>query len=186
MAETLLQRVANGDQQALAELTDRYGGLVWSLARRFCYGTAEAEDAVQEIFVDLWKSAGRFDPAVAGEATFVAMIARRRLIDRRRRAGRIPPVSALSEGVEPAHERTEANPLEVREEAAAATEALETLRPEQQRVLRLSIYQGLSHEKIAETTGLPLGTVKTHMRRGLIRLRERLTGSGGASPDAAS
>ena len=59
---------------------------------------------------------------------------------------------------------------------AAAARALETLRPDQQRVLRLSIYQGLSHEKIAESTGIPLGTVKTHVRRGLIRLREILSG----------
>ncbi len=173
MSSHLLQSVATGDEQAFAALRDRYSGLVWSLARRFCYEPADAEDAVQEIFVDLWRSAARFDPAVAGEATFVAMIARRRLIDRRRRASRTPAMAGSSSA-----EATEAAPtgptIEVRERATAAAEALRTLRPEQQRVLQLSIYQGLSHEKIAEATGLPLGTVKTHMRRGLIRLRELL------------
>ena len=64
---------------------DRFGGLVWSLARRVTRSTAEADDAVQEIFVDLWRSASRFDPSIANETTFVAMIARRRLIDRGRR-----------------------------------------------------------------------------------------------------
>jgi RNA polymerase sigma factor (sigma-70 family) len=174
--ELVLQRVARGDRTAVQECIDRFGGLVWSLARRFCYNSSEAEDAVQEIFLDLWRSAGRYDPSVAGEATFVAMIARRRLIDRRRRASREPDKQELN----PSVSLDDTPPLdraEVSEEAAAAVRAMESLRPEQQKVLRLSIYQGLSHERIAEATGLPLGTVKTHVRRGLIRIREMLSGS---------
>lgn len=176
MQELVLQRVARGERAAVQECIDRFGGLVWSLARRFCYNPSEAEDAVQEIFLDLWRSAGRYDPSVASEATFVAMIARRRLIDRRRRAAREPDRQELN----PAIAQDDADVIdraEVGEDAAAAVRAMETLRPEQQRVLRLSIYQGLSHERIAEATGLPLGTVKTHVRRGLIRIREILSGS---------
>lgn len=174
MSDSLLQRVAAGDPTAVAALTDRYAGLVWSLVRRFCYDPADAEDAVQEIFIDLWRSAARFDPSVAGEATFVAMIARRRLIDRRRRAARTPTSAELPASAPDLNPSGGEPELSTREQAAAAARALDTLRPEQQRVLRLSIYQGLSHEKIAEATGLPLGTVKTHVRRGLIRLRELL------------
>ena len=85
---TTLQRIAAGETEAVRECMDRYGGLVWSLARRFLYSSNEAEDAVQEIFLDLWKHAGRFDPNVAAEATYVAMIARRRLIDRVRKRTR--------------------------------------------------------------------------------------------------
>jgi RNA polymerase sigma-70 factor (ECF subfamily) len=150
------------------------------LARRFCYGNqSDAEDAVQEIFLDLWKSAARFDPGVAAEATFIAMIARRRLIDRRRRLSRTPDMTDVSL-VSPAanSEDPESRP-ETIENASRAAKALASLRPEQQRVLRLSIYQGLSHEKIAEAMGMPLGTVKTHARRGLIKLRELLAGAGG-------
>src|SRR5436190_14026687 len=89
----LLGRVAAGDEAAVRECLARYGGLVWSIARRF--EPSDAEDAVQEIFLDLWKSAARFDRAVASETAFVAMIARRRLIDRRRTRGRRPTLDAM-------------------------------------------------------------------------------------------
>ncbi len=154
---------------------DRYGGLVWSLARRFLYSSNEAEDAVQEIFLDLWKHAGRFDPNVAAEATYVAMIARRRLIDRVRKRTRRGnrPVQLDEEAINsPAREGTDTGSLT--EDAQRAAVALERLSPQQQRVLRLSIMHGLSHEKIAAATDLPLGTVKTHARRGLIRVRQLL------------
>lgn len=174
----ILHRIAAGEAQAVQACIDRYSGLVWSLARRFCPSSADAEDAVQEIFLDVWRSAARFDPAVASETTFIAMIARRRLIDRNRRVGRnIGSLDAPDGGVQIADQSTPAaETLGVDEDARRAAIALESLKPEQQRVLRLSIYQGLSHERIAEATGMPLGTVKTHVRRGLIRLREILGG----------
>lgn len=183
LSDSILQRVSTGDQPAVRECLDRYAGLVWSLARRFCFNQSEAEDAVQEIFLDVWKSAPRYDPAVASEATFIAMIARRRLIDRRRRASRQPDAETIARNL-PQIEQVPGRQTELTEEAGTAARALESLRPEQQRVLRLSIYQGLSHEKIAEATGLPLGTVKTHVRRGLIRIREILSGSGASDGTA--
>ncbi len=155
---------------------DRYRGLVWSLARRLC--GPEAEDAVQEVFLDVWRSAERFNPDVASETTFVAMIARRRLIDRRRRLARQPGFEAITESGtgEPAQQFADTS---VQEEAARARDAMRALTHDQQRVLGLSVYRGMSHDQIATSTGLPLGTVKTHIRRGLIRLREMLE----ASPD---
>jgi RNA polymerase sigma-70 factor (ECF subfamily) len=176
----MFQRVARKDPAAIRECIDRFGGLVWSLARRFSATEADAEDAVQEVFLNLWKSAARYDPGVASEATFVAMIARRRLIDRNRARRRDLPSEPLGDRIEPAREN-EATPPDVTEEAAVAARALEQLHPEQQRVLRMSIYRGLSHEQIAQATGLPLGTVKTHIRRGLIRVREMLETSKGVS-----
>ena len=156
----------------MQECLDRYGGLVWSMARR--YAPAEAEDAVQEIFVDLWKSAGRFDPAVASEAAFIAVISRRRLIDRVRASKRTPAAAraaaAVPEGIDPG-----ASP-ERCAEAAQAVRALDALRPEQREVLLLAACQGLSHDEIAERTGIPLGTVKAHVRRGLLRVRSALLG----------
>jgi RNA polymerase sigma factor (sigma-70 family) len=169
--EPILTRIARGDPAAIRLCIDRYSGLVWSLARRLC--GPEAEDAVQEVFLDLWRSAARFDPKVASETTFVAMVARRRLIDRRRKLSRQPdiePILEPSAAVPP----MQGAKAEQREDSARAREAFRALTNDQQRVLGLSVYRGLSHDQIASSTGLPLGTVKTHIRRGLIRLREML------------
>lgn len=177
MTPTLLQRVASNDPAAISGVLDQFGGLVWSLARRFSYNDADAEDAVQEIFTEVWKSASRYDPGVASEATFIAMIARRRLIDRGRKAGRRldnQPLPDAAAGGSVAAPEPRSSRVDLRDEAAYAAEALQLLTTEQQRVLRLSICHGLSHERIADATGLPLGTVKTHARRGLIRIRELL------------
>ena len=167
--ESLFQRVAAKDPAAVSECIDRFGGLVWSLARRFSASDADAEDAVQEIFVNLWRSAVRFDAAVASEATFVAMIARRRLIDRNRARTRQVAAESIADAPQPAPAPAT---LESSEDVAVAARALSALSTEQQRVLRLSVYRGLSHEQISQATGLPLGTVKTHIRRGLIKVRE--------------
>ncbi len=157
----------------MRELLARYGGLVYSLARRFCYEPGEIEDAVQEIFVALWKSAARFNSEMGSEETFVSMVSRRRLIDRRRRVQRRIQPNADADLVQPAA-RPEPPTTENHELGARALAALATLRPEQQRVLKLTIVQGLSHEQVAQSTGMPLGTVKTHARRGLLALREAM------------
>jgi RNA polymerase sigma-70 factor (ECF subfamily) len=177
---SVLQRIAAGDPAAVQDCLDRYGGLVWSLARRLCPTRADAEDAVQEVFVAVWRNADRFDPSLGSEPTFVAMIARRRLIDRVRRAGRRPGESALGEhhaGSEGLDDRPDLS-----EQAARAREALRGLSDDQQRVIQLAIFHGLSHEKISAATGMPLGTVKTHIRRGLIKVRQIL----GADPREAA
>lgn len=179
MPTSLLEQVAAGRAGAVEACIERYGALVWSLARRLSNSQSDAEDAVQEIFLDVWKSSARYDPSVASEATFIAMISRRRLIDRRRRLASRPQGRELVDVGDSDSAPVSAS-VELSEEAAAAAQALEQLRPEQQKVLRLSIYQGLSHERIAEATGMPLGTVKTHVRRGLIKVREILTAR---SPD---
>lgn len=77
MTQSILQRIANGDQAAIADCLSKYGGLVWSIARKMLRNSDDAEDAVQEIFVDVWKNAGRFDETKSSETTFIAMIARR-------------------------------------------------------------------------------------------------------------
>ncbi len=173
LPESVLHRIAAGDQQAVRECLDRYGSLVWSIARRRLASSQEAEDAVQEIFVDVWRNASRFDPEKASETTFVTMIARRRLIDRHRRNQRRPQEQGLPEAL-PSQDASATDKLELEDEAAQAAEALSELREDQRRVLELSIYHGLSHDEIARKTNIPLGTVKTHIRRGLMRVRELL------------
>ena len=178
--DSTLRRIAAGDPDAPRACIARHGGLVWALVRRECGGRlADAEDLVQEIFIDLWTHAGRFDPAVAAETTFVAMIARRRLIDRRRRLNRSPDGVPLPDGL-PAADPGAAVDLELQDEAAAARRALDDLGSDQRRVLLLAVDGGLTYNQIARQTGMPLGTVKTHARRALILLRARLLGTSAA------
>ena len=180
MSLTILQRVAAGEVAAVDECLETYGGLIWSLARGYCPRHEDAEDAVQDAFVDIWRHAERFDPDFASEATFITMIARRRLIDRFRRSGRAPDTTVLDEesvsgGSD--HEKS----VDVSEQAAHARDLMQQLRSEEREVLNLSVNEGMSQSQIAETMDMPLGTVKTHARRGLNRLRELLganTGNG--------
>src|SRR5271167_1404555 len=115
MTAPILPRVAAGERAAVAECLTRYGDLVWSLALRHASDRSEAEDAVQEIFIDLWRHAGRFDGRVASEVAFVAMVARRQLIDRWRKGRRTVEIGCIAPGPEPSA-REESNSVEVREE----------------------------------------------------------------------
>jgi RNA polymerase sigma factor (sigma-70 family) len=184
--DSVIARVAAGDPSAMEDCLDRYGGLVWSLARRYSPSGADAEDAVQEVFIELWRHAQRYDESIASEPTFIAMIARRRLIDRQRRRDRQPQTTAWDDA---ALSQTTVDPaewLQVCDDAERARKKMEELSDEQQRVLKLALEGGCSQSEIAERLQLPLGTVKTHARRGLIKLRElmaagagKLTGKGG-------
>lgn len=171
--EMILDRISAGDRDAVQDCLNRYSGLVWSLARRMLGNNEEAEDAVQEIFIEIWKNAERFDSSRASETTFIAMIARRRLIDRLRKNTRQPNIDSLDDMVvEPANKAHQS--LEVGIEARQAAEAMTELRPEQRKILQLSIVEGFSHSEIADALKMPLGTVKTHARRGLMQVRETL------------
>ena len=173
MNQPLLPRIAEGQTPAVRLFVERYRGLIWSLARRYTRTREEAEDAVQDELVDLWRSAHRYDGAIGSESAFVAMVARRRLIDGVRRAGRRP----LTQSVDTAsHEPSAVDAhIEARGEAVLAKRALLRLRPARRDVLLLSACHGLSHSEIAAETGMPLGTVKTHARCALAEIRELLS-----------
>ena len=173
MAQAILQRIASGDKTAVEDCLNTYGGLVWSLARRMCRQTDDAEDAVQEIFIEIWKNAERFDASKSSETTFIAMIARRRLIDRLRKESRQPNIDSLEDILTEPSESTDKD-MQTCAEAREAARAMKVLRPEQRQILQLSIIQGYSHQEISDALGMPLGTVKTHARRGLIQVRENL------------
>lgn len=179
MQVPLLPRIAHGESSAIDECIERYGGLVWSLARRFSPSVSDAEDAVQEIFVDLWKNAERFREEAASESTFVAMLARRRLIDRLRKSRRQIESQPIDEMTLQYAAPPKTPPAELAEEGSRATACLEQLRSDERKVLELSIYHGLPQTRIAKQTGLPLGTVKTHARRGLSQLRDCMQAGGG-------
>ncbi len=171
MSHSVLERIAAGDSSAVSACIDEFGGLVWAIARRMTRSRADAEDAVQEIFVDVWRSAGRFDPAQGSDKVFISTIARRRLIDRIRRSR----MNQFHDGVEALDDVRFAEPGtsgEIAVEAERAAAVVANLRPDQRKVLRMGLLEGMTHSEIARATGMPLGTVKTQMRRGLIQVRK--------------
>ena len=170
--EPLLPRIAAGDERAVSECVARYGSLVWSLARRWSVDSGDAEDAAQEIFIDLWRTASRYDVSRISEAGWIAMIARRRLIDRTRKRERLPALEAMPDDLDVASETERDLDREWRADQARAV--LRELPPAQRRMLELSLLHGRTHDEIAKETDTPLGTVKSHIRRGLQRARDLL------------
>lgn len=171
MSDTILDKVAAGNPGAIEHCLTRYGGLVWSIARRLSPTTSDAEDAVQEIFVDLFRYAARFDPQrEPSEATFVAMIARRRLIDRHRKHARQVKTIPI-DAKRPMPAAIPLNGIELHDEIRRVRELLAQLKCEERKVLELIFFHGLSQAEVGEALNMPLGTVKTHSRRGLLRLR---------------
>ena len=142
------------------------------MARRWSSDSADAEDAAQEIFVDLWQSASRYRPHAGNETTFVMMIARRRLIDRLRQRQTRSALLSLSEDQGDFAAPVHSNPAEVADEAAKAAACMEQLTEQTQKVLLLSIQSAASHSEIAKHLDLPLGSVKSFARRGLLMLRD--------------
>lgn len=171
LSNSILSRIAAGDADAVDECLKDYGDLVWSIAKRFSKSNADAEDAAQEVFVELWQKAARFDPEIASETTFIAMIARRRLIDRLRRARSNIEVESLDLDVF-THAGDSQHDAELQDEAAKVAKCLERLPDQQQQVIAMSVHQGASHRVIAQQLDIPLGTVKTFARRGLIQIRD--------------
>ena len=127
--DSILTRIASGQADAVEACIDQYGGLVWSLARRLTTSQSEAEDAVQEIFVEIWRNADRFDSSIASESTFIAMLARRRLIDRLRKTKR--DATGSLENVELQSAEDISRDLEISDEANRALEQVRRLPPDQ-------------------------------------------------------
>ena len=170
--ESVLAQVARRDPDSLDYCIERYGNLIWSLARRYSPSQADAEDAVQEIFLELWQKADRFNPGMSAETTFVTMIARRRLIDRYRKQSRSLETTSAENDLDAAPDMSGAASAELIDEAAKATRCLDGLVSNQRDILRRSIHEGKSHSQISVELQIPLGSVKSFARRGLIQLRQ--------------
>lgn len=164
---SLLHRIAAGDSSAKTEFVMRYGGMIWSVARRF--EAAEVEAAVREILLDVWRTAAQFDPDATSESAYVAIIARRRLVERRRARGR-PSLKAVPEPLRIADQTSQVS--DSCSEATLAARALRELAPEQRSVVVLATCHDMSHSEVAAQTGVDLRTVKARIRTGLRSIRD--------------
>jgi RNA polymerase sigma factor (sigma-70 family) len=175
----LAEHFRGGDEHALRMVYDRYGGAVLHLALRTLGNRADAEDVTQTTFVAAWQGRETFDPDRGGMLGWLLTIARRKAIDRLRSATREARVAdtirALPEPATPGE-----TPERVLDRLVVADE-LAQLPAEQRRTLELAFYDDLTHPQIAAVTGLPLGTVKSHIRRGMANLRQRWEVDGAAS-----
>jgi len=170
--EALVALVARSDESALAELYDRVGAMAYGLAYRVLRDEALAEDAVQEAFLGLWRSAGSFIPERAKASTWILTLVHRRAVDlvRREQRRRTEPLEGAPEPVTGSAE--EAVWLRLDRERVQA--ALAQLPDQQREAIELAYYGGYSQSEVAERLGQPLGTIKSRMFAGLMRLRELL------------
>lgn len=174
--EELMHLVRAGDPRAFAVVYDRHSGPAFSLAYRMCGTRAAAEDVVQESFLSLWRSGGRYDARRGSLRTWLLGIVHNRSIDALRRATVHDRRRASDEGLEERFQAPDRTDAEVarREEAGEIASALAELPKDQGEVIRLAYYGGYTHTEIADMLSAPLGTVKGRMRLGLEKLRGQL------------
>jgi RNA polymerase sigma factor (sigma-70 family) len=173
----LAERFRQGDETVLREVYDRYGGLVYRLGTSCLSGHHDAEDVTQATFVAAWRGRQTYDPDRGSLAGWLLGIARRQVVDRLRVLARDRTVAAA---VQQGGQVREAPGPERIVDHLLVVDELRWLSPEQRRVVELAFFDDLTHIQIASVTGLPLGTVKSHIRRGLERLRTRWEVDGAA------
>jgi RNA polymerase sigma-70 factor (ECF subfamily) len=173
--EALVSAMANGDQDSLATLNQRYGRALSAVAVRILHDKLDAEEVAADVLWQLWREASRFDRGRGSVGAWIMMTVRSRAIDRlRARKARQPrgdDVAGLSVADDPSNE------IHSADRRRKVEIALASLNDGERDLLRLAYFSDLSQSEIAERTSIPLGTVKSRMRAGLIRLRDALRGS---------
>jgi RNA polymerase sigma-70 factor (ECF subfamily) len=170
-----LRAAAGGDRMALRDVFDRTSAKLMGICLRILKDREEAEDVLQEVYVSIWSRAGTFDPGKASAITWLATIARNRAIDRlrsrRSRAGSAP----VEEIMELADDRPDGFAVvAAKDEGERIHHCLSTLEGKSQEMIRVAFFDGLSYSDLAARAGVPLGTMKSWIRRGLQRLRDCL------------
>lgn len=171
----LLARAADGDRQAFGIFYQRTSAKLFGIILRILIERTEAEDVLQEVYVTIWRKAAEFDPARASPVTWTATIARNRAIDRLRARGSRP-----SAPLEEAAEVRDTSPgadvlIDADREAARLNAALAQLEPRHAAAIRSCYFEGITYETLAAREGVPVGTLKSWVRRGLMRLKTDLS-----------
>jgi RNA polymerase sigma-70 factor (ECF subfamily) len=171
----LLRRIAAQDRLALAEFYDQAAGPLFSLAMRILGDAHEAEEVIQDVFVQIWQKAAAFDAAVGAPLHWALSITRNRSIDRlRARQRRVRLANELEESATIQPAIADSSPLLTEEELGVVRAAVRSLPDEQRQAIELAFFGGMTHFEIAETLKEPLGTIKARIRRGMLKLRENL------------
>ena len=173
----LMRGIAARDQSALRVLYDRHSAVVYALCLRVLRNAAEAEELLVDVFWEAWEKYERYDASRGTPLTYLTTLARSRAIDRLRSRATSTARMSVTDVDEVSPAVSEGGPLEKSidaERRASVSAALNGLDPQQRRAIECAYYEGLSHSEISEKLGKPLGTVKTWIRTGLIRLRESL------------
>jgi RNA polymerase sigma-70 factor, ECF subfamily len=173
--EELLLRVARGDQAAFESLYDRFAGLVYGVVKRVVRDPSQSEEVAQEVLVEAWRIASRFDPDRGTARTWLLTMAHRRAVDRVRseQSSRDRTERIGTRDRQQAFDQV-AEEVELRLEHRQVRESLSVLTDLQREAVELAYYGGYTYREVAELLGAPLGTVKTRMRDGLIRLRDAM------------
>jgi RNA polymerase sigma-70 factor (ECF subfamily) len=179
----MLAQVARGDQRAFSQLYDRLSGPLYSVALRMLGDAGEAQDALQDIFLQLWRRASAYDPEQSSVFSWAMLMTRSRVIDRLRARGRRlrivaastdDPDAARAEAADASTAETAADVADRNDEAALVRSNLNNLPIEQREAIELAFFSDLSHPEIAAQLSQPIGTIKARIRRGLLKLRERM------------
>jgi RNA polymerase sigma-70 factor (ECF subfamily) len=174
----LLQRIVARDTAALADLYDRHSRLLFGLILRILRNRAEAEEILQEVFVRVWTRAELYDPRLGGPTPWLVRLARNRAIDRLRARAIGVEGPAFDESMAPPASSTDIQTPETvvvdAERRGKVRNALADLPAEQRCLIEAAFFEGYTHSELAKRFGLPLGTVKTRIRTGMIAMRQRL------------
>lgn len=174
----LLRRVASQDHQALAELYDNLSGVLFSTAVHILGDTREAEEVIQDVFVQIWTRAATFDAQLGAPFHWTLGITRHRCIDylraRQRRSRLLNEATTETEILSRPTAPTSAHDALGAEELARVRAAVKELPPDQQQAIELAFFGGMTHQEVAEELNEPLGTIKARIRRGMLKLKESL------------
>lgn len=171
----LLERIKSGDKSAFRELYSRFSQVVFNLAFRMLRSREEAEETVQEIFLQVWNKADTYDPSRSAVSTWIINIARSRAIDRLRTLGYKDKTMELDEE----RLKSGSDPFRIiegtEEQSKIIREALDTLPENQKAAIEMVYFEGLTHVEAAEKLNEPVGTIKTRIRLGVAKLREKIS-----------
>jgi RNA polymerase sigma-70 factor (ECF subfamily) len=172
----LLKRIGQGDRESFEELYDRFSGVLFSTAYRVLSNQVAAEDVLQDVFIQIWEKAPLYNPAIGKPLTWAVTLTRNKAIDRLRSTQRRIRLHENAqrevENLGRFEDQSSSDAVASLETSKLVREAIQKLSKDQRQVIELAFFSSMTHTEIAEHLGLPLGTIKTRIRRALMKLRD--------------